>query len=1314
MRRIFLFFIILLVIAPLNSSFARSAIGTKPIYPNKGNIAFYEKDDNGVRFQYRPGDITARDIDSEDGNYSVLRAEDGYTINQPGYPSLPAKNFYIALPPNSKPIVSVIGNPGAKVFKSLKPLPQSGSYNTPAGFLPANPLVSQEVSYIRDLRVLKLTVLTARYNPSDKLAVAYQSIDITIDFNVKNEIGIKKVAEDRFAKRILKSLLINYEQSKMWHYKQSSQFSMISGSPFDSSSVWFKFNTSDEGVYKLTYYVLLNSGVDLAGLDPRTIRIFGSPSKELPTDNSEVYPMLTEVPIYINGEEDGSFDSNDFILFYAPPVNGFDYDSTSGKYAYHYNHYEKNNYFFLTFGNTQFQHQPQRWEITNADISNPGLPSVSTFRDFVRVEHNNLLRTKSDGGIGDYFEWYWEEGDGFTFFNDNPFYDVVMGDTAWIYTYSYSDLPTNAAASLKLNGTDAVFASRVSYLSTLYALNLQDGLNSFEFSYAGKVSFNYFEIEYNRYLSVDGNSLHFRGSKQPGSYIFQLSNSDPNEILLDITNPLQPKRLEGGEGGNGAWRFQYSSDGLVTSFYYTNSAGYLSVSSLESYIPAGLRGVMNSADAIIITYDGFREQAEALAQHRQSLNGLNYYVANITDVYNEFGWGRSDPLAIRYFLRYAFENWSTPKPSSCTLIGDGHYDYLDNMGLGIPSYIPPFEATPGGSFDAWASDDNYVFFGAYGDFDSDDSGFPDMYISRISVKSNQQLENVLNKITTYDADLDPGEWENRISIVADDQYGKDDYDDEWYHTSQAEDLANGHIPPSYEINKIYAVDYPMEEGRTKPLVNQAILSAFNDGSLIIDYIGHGNKNVWMHEHTFKRDEDIPRLTNLKRLPLVFGASCSIGFFDDPTEEGMAEDFLRANSAGGAIFVIAATRGVYASSNEALNNKFFDELLYSDSFSVAEAFYVAKLLRHSSSNDLRYESFGDAELRIAAPILNVDITSVATDSAEDTLNALGLVTIDGEVTYGDSSVATDFNGVAYITAHDAVQLIPYGTSFTYKHAGNTVFRGPVEVSDGLFASKFLMPKDIDYGKQTGKILVFVLDEDTGINGAGYYDSLYLGRAVGAPDDSTGPDITIYLNDSELKGNFMTIGSDFTFSAVIADSSGINMTGQAGHYISLRIDGGESLDANLSDKFEYDVNSYQTGSLEYPVSGLEKGGHSVEFKVWDNNNNSARVMFNIEVVEQGATELAEVMNYPNPFRSKTVIQYLVNRSDVRKAEILIFTLSGLKIRTIKNCPTENSYNFVEWNGRDDDNDEVANGVYIYKVIVDGPGGKAESVQKALKLK
>ncbi|MBD3234191.1 MAG: type IX secretion system sortase PorU [candidate division Zixibacteria bacterium] len=1294
--RLFIAILVFLTIGASVSAYAASST-------RSASINILSSDYNGIRFVYQPGTVKLERINSDDDSFDRLSVSEGYSLQWEGYPSLPVKNFYIALPPNSSPSVSVHPVGGGEVFKNLK---ISGMSNSETLRGKTDALVSKVVERIRNLDVMKITVAAASYDSDTRTASAYKEIEISVRFKASGFQRRYSVAEDRFAVRVLKNLILNYNQSKGWHYRLSAEELLPVGSPFDSSSNWYVIRTNDEGIYKIGYYTLTSSGIQPSQIDPGTVRMFGSANTELPVDNSDPYPMLQEMPIHIAAGNDGSFDEDDYIYFFAPALNRYAYDSTKGRDIFDRHHYETQNVFFLTFGTSQFHDAPLRWQNLNVDVVNPSIFNITSFEDFIRVEEDRQLPTDEGGGITDFFEWVWEWGNPFNRYTGDQLYNVIQGEPGYVYSHALT-----GEAMLRVNGELAERISYTNFITTSGVDNFRNGLNELEFSYAEDVNFDYFDVRYTRGLEVVGDELLFRAPEDAGTYIFNLRNADPSMLLLDITDPLFPMKLNGGTLDNNVWKFQYSSDGMATRFFYSTPESYLNVSSIEVYTPVDLRSVSNQADNIIITYDGFRSEAERLASHRSTYSGLNCIVVNLTDVYMEFGWGRSDALSIRYFLRYAFEHWSDPKPFACTLIGDGHYDYLGIMDLGIPVYIPPYEYPVGGN-PAWASDDNYIFFGDYGKHDSDTSGFPDMVIGRLSVRSNQQLAAIVDKLITYDTGSQRGEWNNTIAVVADDQFG-DKTESEWFHTNQAETLQRNHIPGSFKVNKIYAIDYPMEEGRTKPLVNQSILNAFNSGSLIINYIGHGSKNVWMHEHTFRKTEDIPRLTNETRLPLVIGASCSIGEYDDPIDEAMGEELVRKDG-GGACAVVAATRGVFAGENAELNNTFFDYLLVTDSLTIAEALYLAKLERSNSSNDRRYMLFGDPTQMLAIPKLQVDITSVSTGSAEDTLNGLGLVTVEANVVDRNGSPVSDFNGVVYLTAYDATKSIPFGPFYTYYLPGNLLFRGPADVVNGNFSVNFLMPKDIDYGKSSAKIIAYVQDDNQMIDGSGYRDNLYLGRASETPLDSIGPEITLYIDGNELQQNFISVGSDFELMAVVSDSSGINMTGQTGHYMSLLIDDGETLNENITDNFQYDMNDYQTGSLEYSVEDLEGGDHTVALKVWDNFNNSSLKTFTVNVISQESTELLDVMNYPNPFEDRTVIQYRLNRPDVTEAEVKIFTLSGLWIRTIKNCPTDNSYNYVEWNGRDADGDEVANGVYIYKVTANGPGGESESFQKALKLR
>jgi hypothetical protein len=85
-----------------------------------------------------------------------------------------------------------------------------------------------------------------------------------------------------------------------------------------ASGEWYRFYIEKSGVYKIPKNFLLDLGLNLNGIDPKKIKIYGNGGKMLPLSNSIYYPSdLTENAIQIQGENDGVFNDDDFILFYG-------------------------------------------------------------------------------------------------------------------------------------------------------------------------------------------------------------------------------------------------------------------------------------------------------------------------------------------------------------------------------------------------------------------------------------------------------------------------------------------------------------------------------------------------------------------------------------------------------------------------------------------------------------------------------------------------------------------------------------------------------------------------------------------------------------------------------------------------------------------------------------------------------------------------------------------------------------------------------------------------------------------------------------
>jgi len=96
------------------------------------------------------------------------------------------------------------------------------------------------------------------------------------------------------------------------------------------------------------------------------------------------------------------------------------------------------------------------------------------------------------------------------------------------------------------------------------------------------------------------------------------------------------------------------------------------------------------------------------------------------------------------------------------------------------------------------------------------------------------------------------------------------------------------------------------------------------------------------------------------------------------------------------------------------------------------------------------------------------------------------------------------------------------------------------------------------------------------------------------------------------------------------------------------------------------------------------------------------------------IRNVFNYPNPFERETYFTFILT-DYADQVEIKIYTISGRLIQDIFLPPqSENAYYKVFWDGRDRDGDEVANGIYFYKIIAKSNGLTKEVIQKLAKIR
>ena len=290
---------------------------------------------------------------------------------------------------------------------------------------------------------------------------------------------------------------------------------------------------------------------------------------------------------------------------------------------------------------------------------------------------------------------------------------------------------------------------------------------------------------------------------------------------------------------------------------------------------------------------------------------------------------------------------------------------------------------------------------------------------------------------------------------------------------------------------------------------------------------------------------------------------------------------------------------------------------------------------------------------------------------------------------------------------------------YKKQTNIIYKGRSSVVSGEFTFSFIVPKDIDYNLDYGRISYYATEELENLDASGWNESFLVGGVSSdIIEDDLGPIIELYMNDKQFVSGGIT-NSTPTFLALVEDSSGINTVGNGiGHDITITLDGDNSKKIILNDYYESEKDSYQKGKVEYNLNELESGLHTIDFKVWDVFNNSSESSIEFFVSENEDFVVQHLLNYPNPFSTNTSFYFEHNRPNQNlEVQIQIYTVSGQLVKTINSLEINTGFRVgpISWDGRDDFMDNIGRGTYIYKLKVKDESGEfVEKLEKLVILK
>ena len=1096
---------------------------------------------------------------------------------------------------------------------------------------------------------------------------------------------------------------------------------------------WYKFAVGASGIYRLTYDDLKKAGVDVASIDPRNLRIYGNGGGMLPEANaSPRVDDLMENAIFVSGEADGRFDPGDYILFYGQSPDRWYYNNQDHLFHHQKNIYSDLTYYFLTAdkgGGKRVGSEPS--------TTKPSTYGASSFDDFAFYEkdEDNLIKSGRIWWDHQHFDMTTSRDYSFNFPNINSIKPVtIIADVAARSTVGNTSFVVSAqgvaVTSIDIGGITGGFEDNYAHESSGKAtfntsnplIDINLNFNRYSASAVGYL--NYIELNAQRLLTMSGTQMAFRSAAGTGANSvteYTLNGNGQNLQVWDVTDGGSISRIETSlTGGNYVFRLETDS---LREFMAFDGATFYSPEFTGKLVNQDLHGTP-AADYLIVCHPSFLDQAERLAAFHRAKSNLSVFITTPDKIYNEFSSGAQDITAIRDYVRMMYNKAEPGKePRYLLLFGDASYDFK-NRSQNNTNFVPAFE-----SVESLSPSDSFVSDDYFGMMDPNEgqsaNGTLDIGVGRFPVSSAEQARQAVDKVLLYcsGSDTVKNDWRNVVTFVADDQN-----DGGNMFVNDSEDLAGTveNLYKDYNIDKIYSDAYPMEStpgGPRYPEVNAVINKRVEKGSLIMNYVGHGGEVGWAHERILEVP-DIQNWQNSSNMPVFVTATCEFSRFDDP-ERTSAGEWVFLNGHGGGIALFTTTRLTYAGTNKSLLVNF-----YSNAFKKTNGNYMklgdlliaAKLNMGSSANIHAFVLLGDPAMQMAYPDLQVVTTSINAQTptlVPDTLKALQVVTITGEVRNATGLLANDFSGTVFPTVYDKSSEIwtkanqQQGPPVQFFLRKNPVYKGKVNVVNGKFSYTFIVPRDIAYQYGVGKISYYARSPETDANG--YGDNIQIGGYNSqASQDTHGPRVTLFLNDRNFISGGIT-NQDPVLLADVSDSSGVNTVGNGiGHDITAVIDQKTTYPLILNDYYVSDLDTYKSGTINYPLSGLTDGPHQLTMKVWDIYNNSTDATIDFIVVSAAQFAFQHLFNYPNPMKDHTTFTWETNQVDQPvEMEIRIFTLSGSLVKTLHQSFYPQGYRetSVQWDGTQDDGRKISSGLYVYQAQMMIPGGAAKRLTSKL---
>jgi hypothetical protein len=153
-----------------------------------------------------------------------------------------------------------------------------------------------------------------------------------------------------------------------------------------------------------------------------------------------------------------------------------------------------------------------------------------------------------------------------------------------------------------------------------------------------------------------------------------------------------------------------------------------------------------------------------------------------------------------------------------------------------------------------------------------------------------------------------------------------------------------------------------------------------------------------------------------------------------------------------------------------------------------------------------------------------------------------------------------------------------------------------------------------------------------------------------------------------------------------------------------------------RFGQEAGNSNTFTIEYHPKNLPDGKYTIVVQGEDVNGNKSGKLYYIKFEVVNASTISSFYPYPNPFSSSTQFVFTLTGNEIPEdLKIQILTVTGKVVREITKqelgpIHAGNNKSQYAWDGTDEFGDKLANGVYLYRVLIKNKGGNFEHRETA----